>query len=62
MKVNIEHGLEGAETAVLKRNAIVIVDAIRASTTYVCALANGASRIIPCSSREHLSEKFEDYP
>ena len=62
MEVSIEHGLGGAETAVLRGDAIVIVDAIRASTTYVCAFANGASRIIPCSSREHLSEKFEDYP
>ena len=62
MEVSIEHGFKGAETAVSRGDVIVIVDAIRASTTYVCAFANGASRIVPCSSREHLSEKFKDYP
>ena len=62
MRVRIEHGISGAEIAVSRGDAIVIVDAIRASTTYVMAFASGADRIIPCSSREHLSEKFEDYP
>ena len=62
MRVRIEHGISGAEIAVSRGDAIVIVDAIRASTTYVMAFASGADRIIPCSSRKHLAEKYEDYP
>ena len=62
MEVRIEHGISGAEIAVSRGDAVVIVDAIRASTTYVIAFASGADRIIPCSSRKHLAEKYEDYP
>ena len=62
MKVNIEHGLEGAKEAVSRRDSIIIVDTIRASTTYVNAFASGAVRIVPCSSREHLDKRMENYP
>ena len=62
MKVKIEHGIEGAKTAVSRKDSIVIVDTIRASTTYVNAFASGAVRIVPCSSREHLDKNMENYP
>ena len=62
MKVNIEHGIEGAKEAVSRRDSIIIVDTIRASTTYVNAFASGAVRIVPCSSREHLDENMGHYP
>ena len=62
MQVQIEHGIDGAKNAVSRRDAVIIVDTIRASTTYVNAFASGAKRIVPCSSRDHLSEKFNQYP
>ncbi len=62
MEIRIEHGIDGAKNAVSRGDAVIIVDAIRASTTYVNAFASGAKRIVPCSSREHLSEKFNQYP
>ena len=62
MQVNIEHGIEGAEVAVYRQDSIIIVDTIRASTTYVNGFSSGAIRIVPCSSREHLDEKMVKYP
>ena len=62
MEVKIEHGIDGAKLAVLRNDAIIIVDTIRASTTYVNAFASGATRIVPCSSRDHLDEKMRIYP
>ena len=62
MEVKIEHGIDGAKLAVLRNDAIIIVDTIRASTTYVNAFASGATRIVPCSSRAHLDEKMRIYP
>jgi len=62
MEIRIEHGVGGAKNAVSRGDAVLIVDTIRASTTYVNAFASGAKRIVPCSSREHLSEKFSQYP
>ena len=37
MKVVIDHGVAGATRAVARQDAIIIVDTIRASTTYVNA-------------------------
>lgn len=62
MKINIEHGIEGAKLAVSRGDSIIIVDTIRASTTYVTAFSSGATRIVPCSSRKHLEEKMALYP
>ena len=56
MEVKIEYGIDGAKLAVSRNDAIIIVDTIRASTTYVNAFARGARRIVPCSSRDHLDE------
>ena len=41
MEVKIEHGIDGAKLAVSRNDAIIIVDTIRASTTYVNAFASG---------------------
>ena len=62
MEVKIEHGIDGAKLAVSRNDAIIIVDTIRASTTYVNAFASGATRIVPCSSRDHLDGKMRIYP
>ena len=61
MRVSIEHGIVGAKLAVSRGDAIIIVDTIRASTTYVNAFGSGAERIVPCSSQEHLDLKSLDY-
>ena len=61
MRVSIEHGIAGAKLAVSRGDAIIIVDTIRASTTYVNAFGSGAKRIVPCSSREHLTLKNLEY-
>jgi 2-phosphosulfolactate phosphatase len=61
MIVSIAHGIDGAKLAVSKGDAIIIVDTIRASTTYVNAFGSGAKRIVPCSSRDHLNLKSLEY-
>ena len=61
MRISIEHGIDGAKLAVSRGDAIIIVDTIRASTTYVNAFGSGAKRIIPCSDREHLNLKNLEY-
>jgi 2-phosphosulfolactate phosphatase len=61
MRVNIEHGIDGAKLAVSRGDAIIIIDTIRASTTYVNAFGSGAKRIVPCSSQDHLNLKSLDY-
>ena len=61
MRVSIEHGIAGAKLAVSRGDAIIIIDVIRASTTYVNAFASGAKKIVPCSSRDHLESKSLEY-
>jgi len=62
MAIRIEHGIEGANIAVKRKDAIIIIDTIRASTTYVNAFSSGVKRIVPCSSRKNLLERLEKYP
>ena len=62
MNVCIEHGIQGATQAVERKDAIVIVDTIRASTTYVNAFGSGVERIVPCASREDLTLRLKKYP
>jgi 2-phosphosulfolactate phosphatase len=62
MNIVIEHGIEGANLAVSRQDAIIIVDTIRASTTYVNAFSSGVKRIVPCASREDLLTRLEKYP
>ena len=46
MRVSIEHGIDGAKLAVSRGDAIIIIDTIRASTTYVNAFGSGAERTL----------------
>ena len=62
MNVSIEHGIDGAKVAVSRSDSIIIVDTIRASTTYVNAFSSGAKRIVPCSSRKDLEFRLQKYP
>ena len=62
MRITIEQGLPGAEAAAARDDATVIIDVIRASTTYATALSGGAERIVPCASRAHLDEVRQRYP
>ena len=62
MKITIEHGIDGASRAVQRKDSIVIVDTIRASTTYVNAFSSGVIRIVPCSSRDDLILRLQKYP
>ncbi len=47
VNVSVEFLADDAEKAVRRRDVIVIVDALRCTTTIVAALANGAEAIIP---------------
>ncbi len=47
MNIIIEQGIQGASKAVERKDAIIIVDTIRASTTYVNAFSSGVKRIVP---------------
>ena len=62
MNIVIDHGIDGATRAVVRKDSIIIVDTIRASTTYVNAFSSGAIRIVPCSSREDLVFRMQKYP
>ena len=62
MNIAIEHGIDGASKAAERKDAIIIVDTIRASTTYVNAFSSGVKRIIPCASREDLRNRLDKYP
>ena len=62
MNIIIEHGIEGASRAIERKDAIIIVDTIRASTTYVNAFSSGAKRIVPCASRDDLDARLAHYP
>ena len=62
MNVCIEHGIQGATRAVERKDSIVIVDTIRASTTYVNAFGSGIERIVPCASMEDLILRLKKYP
>ena len=62
MNIVIDHGISGASKAVNRKDAIIIVDTIRASTTYVNAFSSGVKRIVPCASRKDLDARLEKYP
>ncbi len=52
VSVFIEHSVSGALHAAAKQDVIVVVDALRASSTIVTALANGMASVIPVTSAE----------
>ena len=62
MRVTIEQAFEGAKAAASRGDSVVIVDVLRASTTYATALASGAARIVPCAGRADLEQKRREYP
>lgn len=62
MNITIEQGIDGASKAIERKDAIIIVDTIRASTTYVNAFSSGVKRIVPCASREDLDARLDKYP
>jgi phosphosulfolactate phosphohydrolase-like enzyme len=61
MKVYIELGSQGAMLAAERHDVIVLIDALRASTTIICALAAGASRVIPVLTVEKAFALKEQY-
>ena len=52
MKAHIELGSRGALGAAQRGDVIVLIDALRASTTIISALVAGASRVIPALTVE----------
>jgi 2-phosphosulfolactate phosphatase len=52
VKASIELGGPGARRAAARGDVVVLIDALRASTTIACGLAVGAERIIPVLSVE----------
>jgi 2-phosphosulfolactate phosphatase len=62
--VSVSHssGPEALVSAVAKHHVIVLVDVLRASSTIITALANGASKIIPVPTVEEAREIIYHYP
>jgi len=56
MKATIELGSHGVARAAERGDVIVIIDALRASTTIACGLAAGARRVIPVLTIEEALE------
>ncbi len=55
-------GPEALAQAVSKEHVIVLVDVLRASSTIITALANGASKIIPVPTVEEARERIYAFP
>jgi len=62
--ISVSHssGPEALANAVAKHHVIVLVDVLRASSTIITALANGASKIIPVPTVEEARELIYYYP
>ena len=56
MRVTIELGSQGVALAGARGDVIVIIDALRASTTIAAGLAAGAARVIPALTIEEAME------
>ena len=61
MHIKIKQGINEAHADAKRGDIVVIVDVIRASTTYVVALSCGVEKIIPCSSLNDLEKKRKFY-
>lgn len=46
----------------LRHRSVVVIDVLRASTTIIHALVNGASQVIPCETIEQAQAAAEKYP
>ncbi|MFC2175120.1 2-phosphosulfolactate phosphatase [archaeon] len=55
MEVRLEHCENGVRSAAQRGDVIVLVDAIRASSTITAALANGFERVLPVASIEECA-------
>jgi 2-phosphosulfolactate phosphatase len=62
--ISVTHssGPEALIEAVTQQHVIVLVDVLRASSTIITALANGASKIIPVPTVEEARELIYHYP
>ncbi|MFX1565833.1 MAG: 2-phosphosulfolactate phosphatase [Promethearchaeota archaeon] len=62
--VSVSHssGPAALASAVARHHVIVLVDVLRASSTIITALANGASKIIPVPTVEEAREVIYHYP
>ena len=62
MKAFIELGSQGARCAAARGDVVVLIDALRASTTIACGLSAGASRVIPVLTvEEALALRQQDH-
>ena len=59
MSIKIKHGYRSAKEAALDGESIIIIDVLRASSTYTTAIACGAKQIIPCEDRAILLRKLK---
>ena len=62
ISVNHSSGPEALADAVTRNHVVVLVDVLRASSTIITALANGASKIIPVPTVEEARERIYHYP
>jgi 2-phosphosulfolactate phosphatase len=62
--VSVSHGSgpEALAQAVAQQHVIILVDVLRASSTIITALANGASQIIPVTTVEEARERIYHIP
>jgi len=61
-KMTIEFGIEGAARGGQRKDIVIVVDAIRATTTIPMMLSRGAVRVIPCESRAAVEAARPRWP
>ncbi len=62
MRVDLVFSPQALGPKALAGRTALVIDVIRASTTMLTALANGARTIIPCLSPEEARQRLQDYP
>ncbi len=62
--ISVSHGSgpDALAQALAQQHVIILVDVLRASSTIVTALANGASQIIPVTTVEEARERIYHFP
>ncbi|MFX1300113.1 MAG: 2-phosphosulfolactate phosphatase [Promethearchaeota archaeon] len=62
--ISVSHGSgpEALAQAVAQQHVVILVDVLRASSTIITALANGASQIIPVTTVEEARERIYHFP
>lgn len=63
-EISVTHssGPKALADAVANQHVVILVDVLRASSTIITALANGASQIIPVPTVEEARERIYHYP